>query len=86
MLATLSRRTRLGGALGLLRREPLLRDAVLVAAGSALIALSAQVSIALPIGPVPITGQTFAVQLLCVYCCGTCAVEDYNGSCHDKHV
>ena len=64
MLATLSRRTRLGGALGLLRREPLLRDAVLVAAGSALIALSAQVSIALPIGPVPITGQTFAVLLV----------------------
>ena len=64
MLATLSRRTRVGSALDLLRREPLLRDAVLVAAGSALIALSAQMRIALPIGPVPITGQTFAVLLI----------------------
>ncbi|GAB3246659.1 biotin transporter BioY [Nocardioides dilutus] len=34
------------------------RDAALVAAGAALIALSAQVSVPLPFTPVPLTGQT----------------------------
>ena len=55
-----------GGMLrrALFTRETLLRDAILVIAGSALIAVSAQVSIKLPIGPVPITGQTFAVLLI----------------------
>ena len=61
MLATPSRGTltRL-----LFPHETLLRKAILVAGGSAVIALSAQVEIELPIGPVPITGQTFAVLLI----------------------
>jgi len=42
----------------------LLTDIVLVGLGAALLAVSAQVSIALPITPVPITGQTFAVLLV----------------------
>jgi biotin transport system substrate-specific component len=37
---------------------------VLVLAGSALIALAAQVRISLPFSPVPVTGQTFAVLLV----------------------
>jgi biotin transport system substrate-specific component len=37
---------------------------VLVLAGSALIALAAQLRIALPFSPVPVTGQTFAVLLV----------------------
>ena len=41
-----------------------LTDALLVVAGAALVALAAQVSIALPFTPVPITGQTFAVVLV----------------------
>src|SRR5260370_31060079 len=39
-------------------------DAVLVLLGAGLLAGSAQVSIALPFTPVPITGQTFAVLLV----------------------
>jgi biotin transport system substrate-specific component len=39
-------------------------DALLVLAGSALIALSAQVAVPLPFSPVPVTGQTFAVLLV----------------------
>jgi biotin transport system substrate-specific component len=39
-------------------------DLALVLAGSALIALSAQVAIPLPFSPVPVTGQTFAVLLV----------------------
>jgi len=39
-------------------------DLALIAAGSALIALSAQVAIPLPLSPVPVTGQTFAVLLV----------------------
>jgi biotin transport system substrate-specific component len=37
---------------------------VLVLAGSALIALAAQIRIPLPFSPVPVTGQTFAVLLV----------------------
>jgi biotin transport system substrate-specific component len=37
---------------------------VLVLAGSALIALAAQLRVALPFSPVPVTGQTFAVLLV----------------------
>jgi biotin transport system substrate-specific component len=40
-----------------------LRDALLVVAGVAVVALSAQVVIPLPFTPVPITGQTFGVLL-----------------------
>ena len=39
-------------------------DVLLVLAGTALVSLAAQVSIALPFTPVPITGQTFAVLLI----------------------
>jgi biotin transport system substrate-specific component len=42
----------------------LVADAVLVAAGVALIGLSAQVTFHLPNTPVPFTGQTFAVLLV----------------------
>ena len=46
------------------RQETLLYNLALVLAGSLLIALSARISIHLPLSPVPITGQTFAVLLL----------------------
>ena len=39
-------------------------NVLLVLAGSALIALSAQVAIPLPFSPVPVTGQTFAALLV----------------------
>lgn len=39
-------------------------DGLLVLAGSVLIALCARLTVLLPISPVPITGQTFAVLLL----------------------
>ncbi|MFQ5879450.1 MAG: biotin transporter BioY [Dehalococcoidia bacterium] len=42
----------------------IVRHVLLVAGGSAFVALSAQVRIHLPFTPVPITGQTFAVLLL----------------------
>ena len=45
-------------------RASLLTDALLVLAGTALIAASAQISVKLPFTPVPITGQTFAVVLV----------------------
>ena len=45
-------------------QQTLLRHAVLVLAASLFIALAAQVSIRLPLGPVPITGQTFAVLMV----------------------
>jgi len=46
------------------RAVSLVADAVLVALGVALIALSAQVTFQLPNTPVPVTGQTFAVLLV----------------------
>ena len=45
-------------------RVDLLTDAAFVLAGTALVAGAAQISIALPFTPVPITGQTFAVLLV----------------------
>jgi len=54
--------TTLRGAV--LPRAGLLTDAILIAAGAVLIALSAQLSIPLPFTPVPITGQTFSVLLV----------------------
>jgi biotin transport system substrate-specific component len=41
-----------------------LTDVLLVLAGTALVAIAAQVSISLPFTPVPVTGQTFAVVLV----------------------
>ena len=41
-----------------------LRSLMLVVAGSALIALSAQLAVRLPFSPVPVTGQTFAVLVV----------------------
>ena len=38
-------------------------DATLVAGGSLIVALSAQVAVRLPFSPVPVTGQTLAVTL-----------------------
>src|SRR3990170_5590349 len=40
------------------------QNALLVAGGSLLVALCAQISLPLPFSPVPVTGQTFAVLLL----------------------
>jgi len=48
----------------LVPRYGLLTDAVLVTAGTALVAGAAQISVSLPFTPVPITGQTFAVVLV----------------------
>jgi biotin transport system substrate-specific component len=45
-------------------RAGLLTDAVLVLAGTGLVAGAAQISFKLPFTPVPITGQTFAVVLV----------------------
>lgn len=42
----------------------LLLDALLVLAGSLLVALSAQLTFYLPFTPIPVTGQTFAVLLV----------------------
>jgi biotin transporter BioY len=42
----------------------ILYDAVVVICGSLILCLSAQVKVYLPISPVPITGQTFAVLML----------------------
>jgi biotin transporter BioY len=41
-----------------------LYDAIVVVCGSLILCLSAQVKVYLPISPVPITGQTFAVLML----------------------
>ena len=46
------------------RSSELLYDLGLVAAGSVLVALSAQVAVALPFSPVPVTGQTLAVLVV----------------------
>jgi len=48
----------------LLPRRTLWRDVLLVIAGSVLTALCAYVAFPLPISPVPVTGQTFAVLLV----------------------
>lgn len=48
----------------LLPRATLLQNVLLVAAGSLLVALCAQLALPLPFSPVPVTGQTFAVLLL----------------------
>lgn len=45
-------------------QQTLLRDALLVLGAALFLAASAQVSIVLPLGFVPITGQTFAVLLI----------------------
>jgi biotin transport system substrate-specific component len=45
-------------------RPSLLTDALLVLAGTGLVAAAAQISVKLPFTPVPITGQTFAVLLV----------------------
>jgi biotin transport system substrate-specific component len=45
-------------------RAGVAREIVLVLGGALLIALAAQIRIALPFSPVPVTGQTFAVLLL----------------------
>lgn len=50
--------------LAIFPRAGILTDALLVLAGTTLVALAAQVSIPLPFTPVPITGQTFAVVLV----------------------
>jgi biotin transport system substrate-specific component len=50
--------------LAVLPRTGLLTDALLVLAGTAFVALAAQVSIPLGFTPVPLTGQTFAVVLV----------------------
>jgi biotin transport system substrate-specific component len=44
--------------------NPLVRDGLLILAGTALMALLAQISIPLPFSPVPITGQTLGVYLI----------------------
>lgn len=47
------------------RRAPAwVRELVLLAAGSALLAVSAQIVVWLPLSPVPVTGQTLAVLLI----------------------
>ena len=46
-----------------LKHEALLYDIVLIVGASLFIALSAQLAINIPLSPVPITGQTFAVLL-----------------------
>ena len=50
--------------LALFPRSSLLTQAVLVVAGTLLVAGAAQISFKLPFTPVPITGQTFAVVLV----------------------
>jgi biotin transport system substrate-specific component len=50
--------------LALFPRSSIVTDVLLVLAGTAFVALAAQVSFQLPFTPVPITGQTFAVVLV----------------------
>lgn len=54
---------------------------VLVLAGSALIALAAQIRIPLPFSPVPVTGQTFAVLLVAAALIGSAAERGW-----DRHL
>ena len=46
------------------RTRAILYDAIVVICGSLILCISAQVKVYLPISPVPITGQTFAVLML----------------------
>ena len=46
------------------RTRGIMYDAIVVICGSLILCLSAQVKVYLPISPVPITGQTFAVLML----------------------
>ena len=46
------------------RTRGIIYDAIIVICGSLILCLSAQVKVYLPISPVPITGQTFAVLML----------------------
>jgi biotin transporter BioY len=46
------------------RTRGIVFDAIIVICGSLLVGLSAQIKVYLPISPVPITGQTFAVLML----------------------
>jgi len=46
------------------RARGMIFDAIIVICGSLLVGLSAQIKIYLPFGPVPVTGQTFAVLIL----------------------
>jgi biotin transport system substrate-specific component len=50
--------------LAVLPRPALFTDAVVIALGAGVIAAGAQLSIALPFTPVPVTGQTFGVLLV----------------------
>jgi biotin transport system substrate-specific component len=59
----LPRKRVLADAIAVSGKASLVRDAVLVLAGTGLIALSAQASIPLPWTPVPLSLQTFAVLL-----------------------
>ena len=52
------------GQLERIRVGTAIRQATLVAAGSAFVALSAQVAVYLPMSPVPITGQTFGALVV----------------------
>ncbi len=45
-------------------KSALLYDFALIAAGSILIAISAQLAVWMPFSPVPVTGQTFAVLMI----------------------
>lgn len=47
-----------------LSRNARLYDAALILAGSAVVAMAAQVAVRLPFSPVPVTGQTLAVLLV----------------------
>ncbi len=58
--------TMIAGALPSNRFSPLVRDFALIIAGSLLLALSAQIKV--PIGPVPISMQSFVVLLIGATC------------------
>src|SRR5690554_7673903 len=56
--------TLVAGMRGATAARRALAEVVLVAAGAALVALAARLTIPLPFTPVPLTGQTFAVLLV----------------------